>query len=69
VNKSEQLRTFLLNNAKRLTEEWYNSLDKSNTVGIYASTDSKVIQTLAVCLSLKINYERSLKIIHFNGSF
>lgn|SRR6478735_2277485 len=46
VNKNEQLRTFLLNNAKRLTEEWYDSLDKSNAVGVYASTDPKVIQTL-----------------------
>ncbi|PAK43402.1 STAS domain-containing protein [Priestia megaterium] len=46
MNQNEQLRTFLLNNAKRLTEEWYDSLDKNNAVGVYASTDSKVIQTL-----------------------
>ena len=46
MNKNEQLRTFLLNNAKRLTEEWYDSLDKNKAVGVYASTDSKVIQTL-----------------------
>jgi len=46
VNKNEQLRTFLLNNAKRLTEEWYDSLDKNSAIGVYASTDSKVIQTL-----------------------
>ena len=46
MNKNEQLRTFLLNNAKRLTEEWYDSLDKNSAIGVYASTDSKVIQTL-----------------------
>ncbi|MFF2596758.1 STAS domain-containing protein [Priestia megaterium] len=46
MNKNEELRTFLLSNAKRLTEEWYDSLDKNNAVGVYASTDSKVIQTL-----------------------
>jgi len=28
LNQNEQLRTFLLSNAKRLTEEWYDSLDK-----------------------------------------
>ena len=28
MNQNEQLRTFLLSNAKRLTEEWYDSLDK-----------------------------------------
>ncbi|MFE7083500.1 STAS domain-containing protein [Priestia megaterium] len=46
MNKNEQLRTFLLNNAKRLTEEWYASLDKNKATGVYASTDSKVIQRL-----------------------
>ncbi|MBU3568635.1 STAS domain-containing protein [Priestia aryabhattai] len=46
MKKSEELRAFLLDNAKRLTEEWYDSLDKNNAVGVYASTDSKVIQTL-----------------------
>jgi len=46
LNQNEQLRTFLLNNAKRLTEEWYDSLDKNKAVGVYASTDPEVIQTL-----------------------
>ncbi|MGG0035334.1 STAS domain-containing protein [Priestia megaterium] len=46
MNQNEQLRTFLLSNAKRLTEEWYDSLDKKNAVGVYASNDPEVIQTL-----------------------
>lgn len=27
-------------------ERWYDSLDKNSAIGVYASTDSKVIQTL-----------------------
>ncbi|OVE34153.1 RsbT co-antagonist protein RsbRB [Priestia aryabhattai] len=46
MNKNEELRTFLLSNAKRLTEEWYDSIDKNEAVGVYASTDSKAIQAL-----------------------
>ncbi|WP_368895784.1 hypothetical protein [Priestia megaterium] len=46
MNHNEQLRTFLLDNAKRLTEEWYDSLDKKKALGVYASTDPEVIQTL-----------------------
>ncbi|WP_195694674.1 STAS domain-containing protein [Priestia megaterium] len=46
MNKNEELRIFLLNNAKRLTEEWYDSLEKNNAIGVYASTDPKVIQRL-----------------------
>ncbi|MFE7083555.1 STAS domain-containing protein [Priestia megaterium] len=46
MNKNEQLRAFLLDNTKRLTEEWYDSLDKNKAIGVYASTDSKVIQRL-----------------------
>ena len=46
MNQNEQLRTFLLSNAKRLTEEWYDSLDKKNAAGVYASNDTEVIQTL-----------------------
>ncbi|KRE06110.1 RsbT co-antagonist protein RsbRB [Bacillus sp. Root239] len=46
MNQNEQLRTFLLSNAKRLTEEWYDSLDKKNAVGVYASNDPEVIQKL-----------------------
>lgn len=46
LNQNEQLRAFLLSNAERLTEEWYDSLDKNNAVGVYASTDPKIIQIL-----------------------
>ncbi|WP_079479238.1 STAS domain-containing protein [Halobacillus salinus] len=43
--KNEQLHDFLLNRAEQLTEDWYESLDKSGT-GVYASTDPKVIKNL-----------------------
>jgi rsbT co-antagonist protein RsbR len=46
LKQNEQLRTFLQSNAKRLTEEWYDSLDKNNAVGVYASTDPEVIHRL-----------------------
>jgi len=46
LNQNEQLRTFLLSNARRLTKEWYDSLDKKNAAGVYASNDPEVIQTL-----------------------
>ena len=43
--KNEALRDFLLNKAEQLTEEWYESLDKSGT-GVYASKDPNVIKNL-----------------------
>ncbi|MBA2176396.1 STAS domain-containing protein [Halobacillus locisalis] len=43
--KNEELRTFLLNKAEQLTEEWYETLDKSGT-GVYASKDPNVIKNL-----------------------
>ncbi|TGB03882.1 STAS domain-containing protein [Halobacillus salinus] len=43
--KNEQLHDFLLNRAEQLTEDWYESLDKSGT-GVYASTDPRVINNL-----------------------
>ncbi|WP_047154610.1 STAS domain-containing protein [Aneurinibacillus tyrosinisolvens] len=46
MNTSEELQTFLLNKAKQLTEQWYNSLDKSDPAGVYASTDPDIIKTL-----------------------
>jgi rsbT co-antagonist protein RsbR len=46
MHRNNELHTFLLNKAKILTEEWYDSLDKSNTKGVYASTNPEVINTL-----------------------
>lgn len=45
MQRSKELHEFLLNRAEQLTEEWYESLDKSGT-GVYASTDPNVIRNL-----------------------
>ncbi|MEH7097993.1 STAS domain-containing protein [Neobacillus vireti] len=44
INK--ELHSFLLAKARNLTEEWYNSLDKNDPSGVYASDDPIVISTL-----------------------
>ncbi len=41
--KNKELHTYLCDHAERLTEEWYDSLDK-NREGVYSSTDPAVIQ-------------------------
>lgn len=46
MHRNRELYTFLLNKAKQLTEEWYNSLDKSDPKGVYASTDPDKIKAL-----------------------
>lgn len=46
MHRNQELYTFLLNKAKQLTEEWYNSLDKSDPKGVYASTDPDKIKAL-----------------------
>ncbi|CAG9620655.1 STAS domain-containing protein [Sutcliffiella rhizosphaerae] len=46
MHRNKDLHNFLLDKAKVLTDEWYESLDKSATVGVYASTDPLVIKTL-----------------------
>ncbi|PFA67728.1 RsbT co-antagonist protein RsbRB [Bacillus sp. AFS015802] len=46
MHRSKELHTFLLSKARQLTDEWYNSLDKSTTTGVYSSADPKVIETL-----------------------
>ncbi len=43
---NQELHQFLLNRARNLTEEWYDSLDKSGTAGVYSSNDPAVIKTL-----------------------
>lgn len=37
---------FLIERAKQLTDYWYNSLDKSNTSGVYSSSNPQVIENL-----------------------
>ncbi|MBY6038165.1 STAS domain-containing protein [Fictibacillus nanhaiensis] len=44
--KNEKLYSFLIDNTWRLTEEWYDSIDKSTASGVYASTNPKIIATL-----------------------
>ncbi|WP_034762240.1 STAS domain-containing protein [Rossellomorea vietnamensis] len=43
---SEKFYTFMRERTWQLTENWYESLDKSDPTGVYASQDLKVIQTL-----------------------
>lgn len=43
---SEQFYEFMSERTWQLTENWYESLDKSDPTGVYASQDLKVIQTL-----------------------
>ncbi|KMY55639.1 RsbT co-antagonist protein RsbRB [Bacillus sp. FJAT-27231] len=43
---NKKMYTFLIEKAKRLTEEWYNSLDKSDPSGVYASNDPEVVEEL-----------------------
>jgi len=52
MHRSGKLHSFLLSKARQLTEDWYNSLDKSDPKGVYASNDPKVIENLK-----KQNYE------------
>lgn len=42
----KELYKFLLGKAEQLTEEWYSSLDKSGSFGVYSSKDSKEIEIL-----------------------
>ena len=46
MHQNMGLYHYLLNKAKQLTDDWYNSIDKSTAAGIYASTDETVIARL-----------------------
>ncbi|ASF38322.1 RsbT co-antagonist protein RsbRB [Halobacillus halophilus] len=46
MQRNRELHDFLLHKAEDLTEQWYESLDKSDPRGVYASKDPKVIETL-----------------------
>lgn len=52
MNPGQEIHEFLLNQAKQLTEDWYNSLDKSDPYGVYSTTDPDAIELLK-----KQNYE------------
>ena len=46
LHRNKELHSFLLAKARNLTEEWYNSLDKNDPSGVYASDDPNIINTL-----------------------
>ena len=46
MHQNNDLYYHLLNKAKQLTDDWYNSIDKSSATGVYASTDETVIARL-----------------------
>ncbi|WP_160723693.1 STAS domain-containing protein [Bacillus sp. USDA818B3_A] len=46
MHRNKELHSFLLAKARDLTDEWYNSLDKSDPSGVYASDDPNVINKL-----------------------
>ncbi|KAB2332999.1 STAS domain-containing protein [Bacillus mesophilum] len=46
MHRNQELHTFLIEKAKNLTEEWYESLDKSDPKGVYSSSNPEEIQKL-----------------------
>lgn len=54
--KNNQLYHFLLERTRLLTEQWYESLDKNDSSGVYTSNDPEVIKMLK-----KQNYEFHLR--------
>lgn len=46
VYRNKELGEFLIEEAWELTEEWYESLDKSESFGVYSSTNPKDVKLL-----------------------
>jgi rsbT co-antagonist protein RsbR len=46
VHKNQDLYIYLKENTRNLTEEWYQSIDKTKTAGVYVSKDPDVIKAL-----------------------
>jgi rsbT co-antagonist protein RsbR len=46
MHRNKDLHAHLLSKARQLTEDWYNTIDKSNSSGVYSSNDPKVIENL-----------------------
>ncbi|KWW17581.1 MULTISPECIES: STAS domain-containing protein [Peribacillus] len=46
MHRNRELYSFLLNKAKQLTEDWYATLNKNDTAGVYSSPDPQVIEKL-----------------------
>jgi rsbT co-antagonist protein RsbR len=46
MHRDQALHSFLIQKTWQLTEEWYDSIDKSKATGVYASTDPETVVTL-----------------------
>lgn len=46
MQKNEKLYKYFLENADRLTDDWYANLDRTDPNGVYASEDPEIIKTL-----------------------
>ncbi|UOQ43881.1 STAS domain-containing protein [Halobacillus salinarum] len=46
MQRNKDLYHYLMDKAEKLTKEWYESLDKSDPTGVYASRDPEVIRNL-----------------------
>ena len=46
MHQNVELYNYLMNKAKQLTDDWYDSIDKSTATGVYASTDETAIARL-----------------------
>ncbi len=46
MHRNPYLYEYLKENSIKLTEEWYETIDKLNTAGVYASNDPEVIKAL-----------------------
>lgn len=56
MHRNSELYSFLLERTHLLTEQWYDSVDKTNPSGVYSSQDPEVIKSLK-----KKNYEFHLR--------
>ncbi|WP_409294656.1 STAS domain-containing protein [Peribacillus sp. SCS-26] len=52
MHRNKELYNFMLDNTWKLTEQWYESLDKTDPKGVYSSKDPKIIEGVK-----KQNYE------------
>ncbi|KEZ53738.1 MULTISPECIES: STAS domain-containing protein [Metabacillus] len=46
MHRNQKFYTYLQQRAPQLTEEWYESIDRSDTGGVYTSNDPEVIKAL-----------------------
>ncbi|MFB6800810.1 STAS domain-containing protein [Peribacillus butanolivorans] len=46
MHRNQKLHSFLLDKAAQLTEEWYETLNKNDEIGVYSSANPEVIKKL-----------------------